>query len=90
VFNLKNKIKELRNKRGVSQSALAEAVGVSKRTIYSIETENPDIHVSLAYKLAVYFNCSIEGLFNFFPDDIDELFEMLPGEIVPAELLHRT
>ena len=60
-----NKLKELRTKRGLSQTALAEAVGTSKRTIYSIEAENQDIHISLAHKLATFFGCGIDDLYEF-------------------------
>jgi len=62
-FIMKNRIKELRNKHGISQTALAEAVGSTKRTIYSIEVENKDIHLSLARKLAVYFGCGLDDIF---------------------------
>ena len=62
---MKNRLKELRNKHGISQAALAEAVGTTKRTIYSIEVENQDIHISLAHKLASHFGCSIDDLFIF-------------------------
>lgn len=62
---MENKVKELRRMRGISQTALAEAVGVSKRTIYSIETENQNIGISLARKLAVYLGCGIDDLFDF-------------------------
>ena len=60
---MKNRLREFRNKHGISQSALAEAVGSTKRTIYSIEVENKDIHLSLARKLAVHFGCSIDDIF---------------------------
>ena len=60
---MKNRIKELRNKHGISQTALAEAVGSTKRTIYSIEVENKDIHLSWARKLAAYFGCGIDDIF---------------------------
>ena len=60
---MKNRIKELRNKHGISQTALAEAIGSTKRTIYSIEVENKDIHLSLARKLASYFRCGIDDIF---------------------------
>jgi putative transcriptional regulator len=59
---MKNKIKELRHQHGISQTALAEAVGTTKRTIYAIETENKDIHISLAHKLATHFGCGIDDL----------------------------
>jgi len=60
---MKNKLKEYRNKHGISQAALAEAIGCTKRTIYSIEVENKDIHLSLAHKLAAYFGCGIDDIF---------------------------
>ena len=60
---MQNRLKELRNKHGISQTALAKAVGSTKRTIYSIEIENKDIHLSLARKLATYFGCAIDDIF---------------------------
>jgi len=62
---VKNNLKELRIKRCVSQLALAEAVGTTRKTIYAIETGNQDIRISLAHKLAVYLGCSIEDLYDF-------------------------
>jgi len=62
---MKNNVREFRILRGISQSTLAEAVGTTKRTIYSIEVENKDIHLSLAQKLATFFSCSIDDLFVF-------------------------
>ena len=62
---MKNNLKELRTNRCVSQSALAEAVGTTRKTIYAIETGNQDIRISLAHKLAVYLGCSIEDLYDF-------------------------
>ena len=60
---MRNRVKELRNKRGISQTNLANAVGTTKRTIYAIESENSNIHISLAEKLAVFFGCGIDDLF---------------------------
>ena len=59
---MKNRIKELRHQHGISQTGLAEAIGTTKRTIYAIETENKDIHISLAHKLATHFGCGIDDL----------------------------
>lgn len=58
-----NRLKEMRTQHNISQTALARAIGVTKRTIYSIEVENTDIRVSLAHKLAAYFGCAIEDIF---------------------------
>ena len=62
--NMKNRIRELRNKRGISQTELANAIGSTKRTIYAIEVEDADIRVSLARKIADYFGCGIDDLYN--------------------------
>ena len=62
---MKNRVKELRHQHGISQSGLAEAIGTTKRTIYAIETENKDIHISLAHKLANHFSCGIDDLFIY-------------------------
>ena len=60
---MKNRVRELRNKRGLSQTELAQAVGTTKRTIYAIERESSDIHVSLAVKLAKHFGCGLDDIF---------------------------
>ena len=60
---MKNRVRELRNKRGISQTELASAIGSTKRTIYAIEVENSDIRISLASKLADFFGCGIDDLY---------------------------
>jgi DNA-binding XRE family transcriptional regulator len=65
VSYVKNRVREFRSKHGLSQTALAEAVGTTKRTIYAIEVENKDIHVSLAHKLAARLGCGVDDLFDF-------------------------
>ena len=65
MIELQNNLKEMRNRRCMSQTALAEAIGTTKRTIYAIETENQDIHISLAHKLASCLDCGIDDLFIF-------------------------
>jgi len=62
---MKNNLKDLRLKRGISQTALAQAIGTTKRTIYAIESENQDIRISLANKIAMYLGCGIDDLFVF-------------------------
>jgi len=61
---MKSNLKDLRIKRCFTQKDLADAVGVSKRTIYAIEKENQDIHLSLAYKLANILDCTVEDLYT--------------------------
>jgi len=61
---LKNKIKELRKQNRISQEMLAGAVGVTRQTITSIEVEKYTASLQLAYKIAKYFNLTIEEVFD--------------------------
>jgi putative transcriptional regulator len=59
-----NTIQEVRKQRGITQEALAEAVGVTRQTIISIEKGNYVPSVLLALKLAIFFNKRVEELFS--------------------------
>lgn len=62
---MKNRVKELREKSGLTQKELGEKVGVSRQAINAIETGKFDPSIWLAYDLAKYFDLSIEYLFDF-------------------------
>jgi putative transcriptional regulator len=62
---LKTKIAELRKKHKISQEELAAAVGVTRQTITSIEREKYTASLVLAYKIARYFETTIEDIFDF-------------------------
>ena len=62
---MENHIAALRKQRRLSQEELAQAVGVSRQTITSLEVGNYTASLPLAFKLARYFGCSIEVLFLF-------------------------
>lgn len=62
---MKTKIAELRKKYKISQEELALAVGVTRQTITSLEREKYTASLVLAYKIAKYFNLSIEDIFDF-------------------------
>lgn len=61
---MKTKIKELRTMHKLSQEELANAVGVTRQTIMSIENEKYVASLPLAYKISSYFGLSIEEVFN--------------------------
>jgi putative transcriptional regulator len=61
----KNRLEELRKERGVLQEQLAEAVGVSRQTIGSLENGRYNPSIILAFKLARYFNLKIEDIFLY-------------------------
>lgn len=60
---LENRIKELRKEKGLTQLQLADAVGVSTRTIISLEKGQYNPSIMLAYKIARLFHTTIEELY---------------------------
>jgi putative transcriptional regulator len=61
---MKTKIRELRKENKCSQEDLAIAVGTTRQTIISIESERYIASLPLAYKIAKYFGCKIEDVFD--------------------------
>ena len=60
-----NEIRVCRAKRRITQGELAEALGVSRQTIISIENGRYDPSLDLAFRLADYFGMSIEEMFHY-------------------------
>lgn len=58
-----NHLKAYREKNGLSQQRLADALGVSRQTVISIEKGRYDPSLPLAFQLAREFSCRIEDLF---------------------------
>jgi putative transcriptional regulator len=61
---IKNRVKELRTDRGWTQQQLAEAVGVSRQSINSIERERYVPSLELALMFAQVFNCPTDRIFT--------------------------
>jgi putative transcriptional regulator len=61
---IRNRVKELRIERGWTQQQLADAVGVSRQSINSIERERYVPSLSLALIFAKVFNCSTDEIFS--------------------------
>lgn len=64
-LKLKNKLKEVRKEKNMSQSALAELVGVSRNTISSLETGQYEPSAKLALVLSIALDKKFEELFYF-------------------------
>ena len=62
---MKNRIEQIRKERGIRQDEFAKLMGVSRQTISSLETGRYNPSIFLAYKIAKYFNMSIEEVFIF-------------------------
>lgn len=65
---VKNRLEELRKARGVKQEDLAAALEVSRQTIGSLENGRYNPSILLAFKIARYFDMSIEQIFIYEED----------------------
>ena len=65
---MKNNLEEIRKKSNYTQEELADKLGVSRQTINSLENRKYNPSIQLAFKLAKFFNLSIEALFIFEED----------------------
>ena len=65
TWAMENKLKELRLQGQVSQSALADALSVSRQTINSIENGKFDPSLTLAMKLTRFFKVSLDEIFIY-------------------------
>ena len=62
---MKNRVKELREKLGLTQEQLGNMVGTSRQAINAIETEKFEPSIWLAYDISKVFGCPIEEVFLF-------------------------
>jgi putative transcriptional regulator len=67
---LYNRIAELRAAKGLSQQQLADAIGVSRKTISTVETGRFTPSVVIALQLARYFAVSVEQIFSLSESNI--------------------
>lgn len=62
---MKNRIKELREGKKLTQKELATELGVSRQAINAVENGKFEPSIWLAYDLATFFDQSIEEIFYF-------------------------
>ena len=62
---MKTRIKELREKHGLTQEVLAQKVDATRQTILFLEKGKYNPSLRLAYKIARVFNSKIEDVFSF-------------------------
>ncbi|MGH3051101.1 MAG: helix-turn-helix transcriptional regulator [Gaiellaceae bacterium] len=68
---MRNRVKEERVARGLSQAQLAEALGVSRQTVIAIESDRYSPSLPLAFRIARFFATTIEGLFEPSPEELN-------------------
>lgn len=64
-MRLKNKIEEIRTKKGIKQDELGKLLGVSRQTISSLENGRYNPSILLAFKIANLFEMPIEEIFIY-------------------------
>ena len=62
---MKNRLEELRKQRGIKQEDLATALEVSRQKIGSLENGRYNPSIIFAFKIATYFQMSIEEIFIY-------------------------
>ena len=62
---IENKVYEYRVLKRLSQKELADAVGVSKQTIYVMEKNNYSPSLILAFRIADFFNVDVNDIFTY-------------------------
>ena len=65
---MKNRLEELRKQRGIKQEELANALEVSRQSIGSLENGRYNPSILLAFKIARYFDLTIEDIFIYEED----------------------
>ena len=65
MVGLKTRIQELRKQNKVTQEELASALGVTRQTIISLENGKYNASLQLAFKIARFFEQSIEDIFLY-------------------------
>lgn len=66
-----NHIREIRQKKGITQGKMAEDLQVTRQTINAIEKNKYNPSFELALKIVKYFDVPIEEVFELKEDDED-------------------
>ena len=67
---MKNRLEEIRKRRGIRQEELAAALEVSRQTIGSLENGRYNPSILLAFKIARYFGMRIEEIFIYEEEEL--------------------
>ena len=65
MIDVKNRLEEIRKERRIKQEELASILQVSRQTIGSLENGRYNPSIILAFKIARYFDMSIEEIFIY-------------------------
>ena len=66
---MKNRLEEIRKAKGITQEELANALEVSRQTVGSLENGRYNPSIILAFKIARYFEVSMEEVLMYEEDE---------------------
>jgi putative transcriptional regulator len=66
---VQNRVREVRTQRNLSQADVAEALGVSRQTVISIERGRYSPSLPLAFKIARLFDSTVDEMFDATKED---------------------
>ena len=66
---MRNRLEEIRKAKGITQEELANALEVSRQTVGSLENGRYNPSIILAFKIARFFDVSIEDVFIYEEDE---------------------
>ena len=69
---MKNRLEEIRKAKGITQEELANALEVSRQTVGSLENGRYNPSLILAFKIARFFDVSIEEVFIYEEDQNED------------------
>ena len=62
---MENTLRVLRAMKRITQEELASSLGVTRQTIHAIENDKYNPSLDLAFKIAKYFDTTIEAIFLY-------------------------
>lgn len=69
---MKNRLEEIRKDKRITQEELANALEVSRQTVGSLENGRYNPSIILAFKIARFFDVSIEEVFIYEEDENED------------------
>ncbi|HEY3253159.1 MAG TPA: helix-turn-helix transcriptional regulator, partial [Polyangiaceae bacterium] len=88
-----NRVREVRDTRGLSQAALCAAVGLTRQSVHAIESGRALPAVDVALRLARALDCRVEDLFGSAASEpllaAEPVGEALPGRVSLAQIAGR-
>lgn len=79
---MKNRLEEIRKSRGITQEELANILEVSRQTIGSLENGRYNPSIILAFKIAKFFNLTIEDIFIYEEEEMNRSKSILKDWIL--------